>query len=1142
MIGQHLILRCVKGLYDQSMSPGFKTAAVSQSLRELPVENQKGLDQIIHSHACFPDISMPRNTENGRGILRLYQVGGTLFATRSFRVHDLCDTGGTVSFVHTFTATEQERAFLLRYPQSMVVRSAYDDYNDVSSRTGGLRSNNAVPVNETLVMPDTLLVGSPEDVLEQCGFNEKNFATFIAAVCQHISAGGWTALIIQGVNEQMWDSDGGSELGEKLLAQLLYLLPDCVARFYSGVSYWNENPFDDCISDFKVRILSGRYTNNLEDMGISLFDLQSGKINCSYTKGILGQYLWSVRNDDHAIEEFHRFFTKVFGTNVDRILKLPELMDSLTVLYLNRQIFEEDNTDIHIDDAQINEMQQTVASLIKLIGISLEMFPELYEILTRVIICIISRIKEYSEEMETAAVSLLMDDRDNRLTATHSALTAIVLRNIQKGKASKETVDFAIYKITETDDEIFHKYFKSMILQLSHNAHHKPKLQNLNLLCAVYEAHSCTEYHKTLSVILHNSYDLYNKDNDYNVCVKIYLTLLRNINSDEELIEICDRIKSFIDYANKYDKRLKEDIVSTLKQQIEKRRNNDIMVVELGKVLFGTDTNTKLILDIDLFPLFIQVLPHAIMSDKKYLKDIWEKQYSVVLQQMSCTPFIDSEQFLENYTGRLKGSSLYIIEKLKIKNVDGFHSDWEHLNNILNCFDNKEDLFYGYSYIVRLLYFNDDVTRSSLIEQISDTELIYLLYVFSYVYSKEDNPEYKQYDVINTFIANRIYHDRYALDKTLNAIESLQMQKHRADIYLNLWKIQNNVKGNDLYERILKTENTLRNKPYANEIMNCYAAYFSGFINDPEKIVKLTPDIISFIKRGLQLYGWNNCIKLKEPSRFVIDLCNMIDTWEVSREAEYIQYFINLLNQYIDNSLDKECVRICFERIKNTIKTNEILSQQAGNDYFIEKNSLLGITWLVTAERSGGSHCNSYLSFIRGNSPVWNDSAYVLYGMKFLLMLQNTQKTRRFMDSFIDTQAAKISQAFYEKEKSTIIGERYQRLYKDDIQPHIDQPYQETLFRAAKKTGDQDIISIYKVRFNFGTGTSGGKVGNMSVLKSIVFALVITLILSLLIFLLFIINSTAGLIVGVIVVFLLAVANIVIFIILRKRRKNGDEK
>lgn len=247
MIGQHLILRCAKGCYDSTAAAGLKTAAVSDNVSAFPNPRQQELNKVISEHAAFPDLSAKTGSGENRGVLRLFEYRGVLMAMRTFRVHDLCDTTGSVSFTHTYMIADDEnsedRKYVLAHPISLATLKCFDDYKKVSERTeGGLNSGNPITVNTAVKMPDKDLARFDTKIFKKCGFDRETFALMVSAICHHVSTKGWIGLVTPNITPETWNETGGSADGEMLLAGFYSLLPDCITRFLNAVSYWDQNP------------------------------------------------------------------------------------------------------------------------------------------------------------------------------------------------------------------------------------------------------------------------------------------------------------------------------------------------------------------------------------------------------------------------------------------------------------------------------------------------------------------------------------------------------------------------------------------------------------------------------------------------------------------------------------------------------------------------------------------------------------------------------------------------------------------------------------------------------------------------------------------------------------------------------------
>lgn len=197
MIGQHLILRCKRGCFEMAGAAGFKSAGISENLRNQP--NIKTLDQEIRKVLTWSDKqtigTMLPGLQN-RGVLRIYRFNGMTFVSRSFPVKDLCTNSGDVPFHQTYVLTENDQKKFLEVPECVLNRKNYDVYEDLDQRSGTLSSGNPVVVNEKLDIFSDIQALSPYDVFSKCGFDEDSFSKLISAICDRVSGNGNVALVL----------------------------------------------------------------------------------------------------------------------------------------------------------------------------------------------------------------------------------------------------------------------------------------------------------------------------------------------------------------------------------------------------------------------------------------------------------------------------------------------------------------------------------------------------------------------------------------------------------------------------------------------------------------------------------------------------------------------------------------------------------------------------------------------------------------------------------------------------------------------------------------------------------------------------------------------------------------------------------
>ena len=274
MISQHLLLRCKQGYNDKSMSASLKTAAVSDSFLEYSKDFRSDLEQEIITAVLPDNVTVSKNSN--RGILRITYLDDVIIANRIFRVLDKCDYRGESTFTHTYMFDDEDRETILDNTYSLSVLSNFDSYLDIDRRCGGLQNCNPINIKTEFHYHQA----SFGDVFSECGFTAETFSKLIGEICQVISLDGYVSVILPKVNEETWEEEGGSELGEKFILSLLKILPDCLSRFFSGISYWNESNSFYGIEDIKIRVSSGKNKENLYNLrGMTVFDIPTGADN-----------------------------------------------------------------------------------------------------------------------------------------------------------------------------------------------------------------------------------------------------------------------------------------------------------------------------------------------------------------------------------------------------------------------------------------------------------------------------------------------------------------------------------------------------------------------------------------------------------------------------------------------------------------------------------------------------------------------------------------------------------------------------------------------------------------------------------------------------------------------------------------------
>ncbi len=1048
MIGQHLILRCAKGCYDNAAVAGLKTAAVSANVSGFPLPRQQELNKVISEHAAFPDASVRSGSSANRGVLRLFGYRGVLMAMRTFRVHDLCDTGGSVSFTHTYMiaddTTGEDKKYILAHPESLANLASFDDYKQVAARTeGGLNSGNAIKANESLSMPDKGLPKFDGGVFERCGFDRETFAQLIAAICQHVSSNkGWIALMAPNITEHTWDEEGGSADGEMLIAGIIALLPDCVTRFFSAVSFWNDNPRSDVMKDYTFRILSGKYSENLVDKEISLFDLQNGVINTEVKAGDFGRYLWDIKDDPEEIEKLHQTFTLSFGKNVDKIAKLPSIMDALTELHK------------HINGKKI-DVQSPLAEFLVSIGLSLPAFPVIYKSVAMLIKVMQDNNETCSERLESVITNFLKNPDATKLKGVYENLIALLMHSISVGTAKDKSVALIVSQLDNRDIDDYRDQFCKYLEELKADEKAKPSAAMMNLVMDSQEIPMLHSQKEDIMAVISKCYQNALDTQDYELCAKMTARQLHRDEPPENVSNICKRVVELTDYVSP---ETSSEIVAAIGAQMDKFEEYDEVIVDMGKAIFGMEEECDIAAYPDFFPLFMKVLRHGIICDRDYIDNVWNKQYIFVIKNTNGDEYIFPEQF--GFVGEPEqegyADALYLIELARLDANVGYISAWDTIEYVVGV-QMQSDSQKAYDNILTILDHNPPEQKDQLMAEIIGTPRLYGLYLSLF------EPDSDKAD----FLLPTMMQDMNAFDLILEAAETDNFVSKLPQAYVHLWTAVYSSFASDpsmiesCWIGILDTEGRIYEKPYCAEIMAKFAGYFKIVFADITKIPEIKEDYIAMLYRGIVDYKWDEELQLADQQCDIIEMCYCID----NGTTEYtVDYFVDCFTQIQKAPRGvippvAQNLSYCSKRINRYLNNSRRIVMEDRPNVDRERITMIGLA-RVYAQKHEETDALFYLKGICEGDDHWISSLYILFALKYLYIFEDEDS--RIILSFLDT-LRKIIINSSGAGRNTLLSADCQDAYHSYIQPHLYQEEQKPLYTAAKATGNPDLTAMFEL-------------------------------------------------------------------------------
>lgn len=1058
MIGQHLILRCTKGCYDNAAIAGLKTAAVSENVSGFPSPRQQELNKVISEHAAFPDVSVRSGSEDNRGVLRLFGYRGVLMAMRTFRVHDLCDTGGSVSFTHTYMIaddnTGEDRKYILAHPESLSALSCFDDYKEVAARTeGGLNSGNPVKVKSDIKMPDKELPRFDTTIFERSGIDRETFAQIVSALCIHISKKGWTGLIVPNITEKTWDAQGGSLDGEQIITGLMALLPDCITRFFSAVSYWNDNPLSDVVKDYQLRILSGKYTENLIDKDISLFNLRDGVINTEAQAGSFGRYLWDIKDSPEELEKFHTFITLAFGKNVDKIAKLPSIMDALTELHK------------HIAGQQIDE-QAVLAEFLMSIGMSMPAFPAIYKGAAMLIMTIKERGEPCSDKLETVIMTFLKKPDVQKLKFCYENLITLLMISVNAGTAKERTIAMIAEQLNDRDVDEYRDQFSKYLEELKNDPNAKPSYSMLSLLFEAQDIPMLHTQKEDILAVITKCYQNALAAQDYETCAKMTTKQLKRDDPPDNVTAVCRRVVELTDYVTP---ETASALVAAIGEQMDRFEEHDDVIIEMGKAIFGLEEECDLAAYPDFFPLFMKLLRHGIIADREYVEGTWLKQYVFVVRNTNGDEYLFPEVYVGDPSLEAYSESLYLIEIARLTANVGYASEWDIINYISEG-ALQNDPVKAYENIQNILDCNSAQRKAELLGEIIGTTKMYGLFLALY---KPDSTR-------ANYLLEYIMQDVNAFDMLIEAAEAEGFVKKLPDVYVYLWTCVYSAFASDpsmienCWIGIIDTENKIIEKPYCDEIMSQFAEYFRIVFNDITKIPEIKEDYIALLYRGVIDYKWDKALNLNEQQIDMIEMCFLID----NGSTEFtVDYFIDRMAQLVKSSRGLvpptvENLYLCTKRINRYLNNQRRHIMEDRTDVDRDRITVLSLARMY-AQKHDEAGSLFYLKGICEGEDHWVASIYVMFALKYLYTFESDDS--KTVSEFVDS-LRKIVLNSSGAGRNMLLSAESQDAYHTYIQPHLYQDQQKPLYTAAKATGNPDLLAMFEINAvrERPKGSSGG--------------------------------------------------------------------
>ena len=679
MIGQHLILRCKRGCFETAGAAGFKSAGISENLRNQP--NIKTLDQEIRKVLTWSDKqtigTMLPGLQN-RGVLRIYRFNGMTFVSRSFPVKDLCTNSGDVPFHQTYVLTENDQKKFLEVPECVLNRKNYDVYEDLDQRSGTLSSGNPVVVNEKLDIFSDIQALSPYDVFSKCGFDEDSFSKLISAICDRVSGNGNVALVLPQIDATEWKTTGGSFLGEQILVALYKVLPNCLTRFLSGVSYWNSDV--RYIESLKFVVASSEIADALYKDSISLIDLKHRVIRNVGNSLLFGKLLWNAMQNEESLKSVHAFISDLFGEKIDQIKKTSLVMDTVAGIYLYK--YQRWN------NSDLTALTALTARILGIFKKNILNFPKIDQYCGEML-SVIKQNPSYNLQIEKVA-SEFVQTAGIHVSACYDPLMYILLQYVANETFSGSTKEMILKKLQQQDPTIQNQMLKFLedakIQEISEKKADfflsLPGLERIN-----------PKIQQEARFVLNTRYPDFVKNGYWKICVDIMQLVYFPCISNFTDVQIFDTYYKFRDlYCILQEHALEKRMFEMMSQEMKRVGNHEEQIQLFCQCFFDAKSSSSLSLiqnHPEVFRVFLQVLAFLKPHFQKYSEKHWRIYYKYIFENANIP---NQEAIVDKYCSKNeKGNVLYNMEAVRIQ-CDRYDSNWDIMEQIFDALS-EESLY-----------------------------------------------------------------------------------------------------------------------------------------------------------------------------------------------------------------------------------------------------------------------------------------------------------------------------------------------------------------------------------------------------------------------------------------------------------------
>lgn len=1026
MIAQHLLMRCKKGYYDSTALAGLKTAAVSDGFKEYSREFQKDIEQEI-ALATLPDSVILSKSVN-RGILRISYIDDVSIISRIFRVADKCDRRGNSNLTHTYIIDEDDRDTLLSSPLCLLNLQAFDNYEDIDSRCGGLINGGKIQINEELdIFSPCKIEGN--NMFDTLNITKELFSKMISEVCNVLSDDGYVSVLIPDVDERTWDAEGGSYKGEVFMLSIIQLLPSCLSRFFSGISYWNESDGYYGLDEIKFRISSGRFLNTSLQTDNSVIDFINHSTCPELEISEFGNYLWEIRNNIHEINRFRLFIDDVFGENVDSVSKPARLMDAITSMYKNQN--------------QYNDiMQHTISEFLDMFGDEIILFPKIVEYCLVGLENIALNNVSVSNELQD---SMVLNINPNMTRLMYKCLINTILDGTAKDATISFVTDILINRKESQIEDVFKKCISDArtkgissisdsMFELISKYYIETKTNNklvkeiFYLLCdtaiAYYEKKLYCRYLQILGILSASiaTLSIINASSIYQYYSNIIVKLISIYQSDEVLYTQAIRNILFSHFNILILSNYKDELLPLFESAIF--HNELVNSVELcRKELF--------------FELFIVIVPYINIANIESINQ-WRSFYRKLLSE-DYYYFSDSDRFLEMIESKYKRLGLFRTEYVRKCYTN--KSSWSKISVIVDLFENIEK---KYNVIYSLC--NDTSNIDETMGMMSQSDIIYgyILYKAQKIDSNKERQEYIRY------ISKFVIKNNNFLDQFLSAAQQqINFEETLASIYFSLWFQANKVSGmpnDDVVNMVYEQSNTLEGFKYKRTIMANFEKLFSQYYIQYNDLTSRAVEVIIY---GSQYFNW----KVNPVILDRLKLRNFIDI-VMYKEIIDDNCIISLFNPNNINIL-KDMNISTYLRNYIDSHTNNI------NKEVNENIALVALLYILIVPRYDIGYAKMYLYYLNlmeKDTIDWRGAQSIMYGLKYIFKIDNfgLMKTESLKSSFIKVFADNFIKT---DGKRNVL--KCKSIYVEYVKPYMSSVQKNELGKKAAITQDKDLMDLF---------------------------------------------------------------------------------